>query len=247
MDLDSESFLVDFSDIPSNDPIEPVNQLKKQIEYDKETTEKYRVLRLRKMDPLIYEEVDEQYAFKFKYKWDPYTGERLEDDPNGSIYFDPDFLIKYFYTKRLDKLWVQPIDDHTGYFEGYYDAGVGAGEEFFLESRGAHPEWYMFRIPIIDCYLTKNHNRQFVTFGPKLTNDEIIEIDRLANLRANNYRMLFNRHRPSLTKMKELYDLAISKEPIKEMIDQKQKKEVIQEHYNKINRQAVDQLVEMHG
>jgi len=243
-----ESLLVDFSDIPDADLNEPVTvQPKKQIEYDKETNEKYRVLRLRKMDPLLYNEVDDQYAFKFKYKWDPYTGERLEEDPNGPIYFDPDYLIKYFHTKRLDKLWVQPTDESNGYFEGYYDAGVGAGEDFHLASRGAHPEWYIFRIPIIDCYLTKDHNRQFITFGPKLTNEEILEIERLANLRADNYRMLFNRNRPSLNQMKELYDLAIAREPNKSIIEQKHKKESVQDHYNKINRQAVDQLVEMAG
>lgn len=247
MDI-NESLLVDFSDVPDSEPkILPVIIPKKAIMYDKETNEKYRVLRLRKMDPLTYNEIDDQYAFKFKYKWDPYTGERLGEDTNGPIYFDPDYLIKYFYTKRLDKLWVNPIDDSTGYFEGYYDAGVGAGENFHLESRGSHPEWYMFRIPIIDCYLTKDHNRQFITFGPKLTNNDIIEIERLANLRADNYRLLFNRNRPSLVQMKELYDLAIAQEPKKEIFDQKLKKELVQEQYNKLNRQAVDQLVEMAG
>lgn len=247
MDID-ETLLVDFSDIPDEEPkITPNIKPTKQIEYDRETTEKYRVLRLRKMDPFTYNEMDDHHAFKFKYKWDPYTGERLGEDQNGPIYFDPDYLIKYFYTKRLDKLWVNPIDESNGYFEGYYAEGVGAGEDFHLESRGAHPEWYLFRIPIIDCYLTKDHNKQFITFGPKLTNDEIIEIERLANLRNDNYRLLFNRNRPSLIQMKELYDVAIAKEPKKNMIDQTLKKEVIQEQYNKINRQAVDKLVEMSG
>jgi len=243
----NEAFLVDFSDLPDNKIDSVKLPEKKIIDYDKETTEKYRVLRLRKMDPLTYDEISDDLAFKFKYKWDPYTGERQEEDPNGPLCFDPDFLIKYFHTKRLDKLWVNPIDDSNGYFEGYYDAGVGAGEEFFLASRGSHPEWYLFRLPIIDCYLTNGHNKQFITFGPKLTNDEVIEIDRLANLRMDNYRMLFNRNRPSLVKMKELYDLAIARKPKKDMFEQNLKKEFIQEQYNKLNRQAVDQLVEMAG
>ena len=36
-------------------------------------------------------------VFKFKYKWNPYTGERLGIDTNGYLSFDPDTLIYYFY------------------------------------------------------------------------------------------------------------------------------------------------------
>ncbi|AYV77249.1 MAG: hypothetical protein Barrevirus23_6 [Barrevirus sp.] len=51
------------------------------INYDKITTEKYRVFRLRKMDPISYLEVEPDYAFKFPYIWDPYTGEEQEAEP----------------------------------------------------------------------------------------------------------------------------------------------------------------------
>lgn len=240
-----DDLLVDFSDVP--DVIQTTTEPKiekKVIEYDKETTEKYRVWRLRKLDP-FYNEVDDNYGFKFKYKWDPYTGERQEEDSDGPLYFDPDHLIKYFHTKRLDHLWVNPVDETHGYFEGYYDSGVGAGEDFYIASRGSHPEWYMFRIPINDCYLTKDHNKQFITFGPKLSDDEIIEIERLANQRPDNYRMLFGKPRPSLTLMKKLYDQAIAMKPT--IGHQIKKGEDVQIYYNKINRQAVDKLVAMNG
>ena len=248
-----DSLLVDFSDIP--DPIQfqetNIPEEKKEsneYNYDKETTDRYKVMRLRKMDPLTYDIIDDNYAFKFKCKWDPYTGERLEEDPYGPLYFDPDILIHYFYFKRLDKLWVHPKDEmNSGYYQGYYDDGVGAGDEFYVSGRGSHPEWYIFRIPINDCYLPKDHNRQFITFGPKLTDDEIIEIDRLANLRENNYRMLFGRKRPSLRRMKELYDLAITKEPNKNKYIEDPNIKDIQQEYNKINRNAVDLLVAMSG
>ena len=237
---------VDFSSY--NDiPIVKKTENKHEIKYDHDTREKYRVLRFRKMDPIIFMQIPDEYAFKFKYKWDPYTGERQEEDPNGPLYFDPDLLIKHFYTKRLNKLWVAPKDEYNGgYFHGYYDDGVGSGEDFHLIGRGSHPEWYLFRLPIIDCYLTEDHNKQFITFGPKLTDDEIAEIERLANLRINNYRELFHFNRPSITKIKKIYDIAIAVRPSLENIELIDH-DKIQEYYNKINRDAVDQLVGMKG
>lgn len=216
------------------------------IEYDKDTTEKYKAMRFRKMDPISLCDIDDKYAFKFKYKWDPYTGERQGEDPDGPLCFDPDMLIKYYHTKRFDKLWINPIDDNNGYYQGYYDDGVGCGDDFYLPARGSHPEWYIFRIPIMDCYLTKDHNYQFITFGPKLTDEEITLIDKLANLRSNNYKKLFGHTRPSLTSMKKLYDQAITKEPY---IENKQEIAVerLQENYNKINREAVNDLVKIKG
>ena len=83
---------------------EEENNIQK-IEYDKITIQKYKALRYRKMDPIAYVEVDEEYAFKFKYIWDPYTGERKNIlDENGPLYFDPDILIKHYFTKMLSKL-----------------------------------------------------------------------------------------------------------------------------------------------
>lgn len=243
---DDDENHVDFIDTPNN-----VNNNKRaDIEYDEQTTEKYRVFRLRKMDPFSLTELDEKYAFKFPYMWDPYTGERLGLDPNGPLYFDPDLLIKYFHTKRLDKLWNQPIDEDSGYYQGYYDYGVGAEENFYVTGRGSHPEWYLFRLPIIDCYLTKTNNAQFITFGPKLTSDEIQEIETLATLKNNNYLHTFGFNRPSIMLLKKYYDIAIAKIPSTSDISFLQLELPTNpdtSYYASVNRIAVDKLIKIKG
>ncbi|QKF94038.1 hypothetical protein QKU48_gp0580 [Fadolivirus algeromassiliense] len=250
-----DDFGVDFSDckIDTFDVIKKPKEKQNHItttldEYDEDTKERYRVLRLRKMDPIALVDLDPNYSFPFSHKWDPYTGERKGKDENGALWFDPDILIKHFYTKRLNKLWIKESDENGGYFQGIYDDGVGAGEDFFLTARGHHPEWYLFRLPIIDCYLTKSHNTQIITFGPKLTEDEITEIERLANLRPNNYRNLFGYNRPSLSEMKRLYDIAIAKIPRVDPDDiANMTQNELTQYYNKLNRQAVDTLMKMKG
>src|SRR5947209_5077955 len=69
----------------------------KIVTYNHRTMEFYRVARLRKMDPIIYQDLDDRSAFVFADEWDPYTGERLGKDPYGPFYFNPDNLIRYFY------------------------------------------------------------------------------------------------------------------------------------------------------
>ena len=217
------------------------------IVYDKQTMETYRVMRKLKIDPFTACEIN-KYAFEFPYMWDPYTGSILDKDPNGPLCFDPDTLIKYFYCHRLDNLWVNPKDElsygnngnngNNGYYEGYYGDGVGAGEEFYIKSRGNHPERYLFRLPILDCYLTKDHNNQIVTFGPKLSNEDVKLIDTLANNMGNSYRSLYNCHRPSLSDIKRWYDIAISQTP-EVYLTQFSSSE---EDRAKANRYAVDKL-----
>lgn len=243
--LDDDTVI--FEDI-KEEPKLKIEELKKP-NYDNTTLEKYRVFRLRKMDPISYTETEDDYAFKFPYVWDPYTGERKTLlDEFGPLYFDPDVLIKYYFTKILTKLWVQPSDENGGYYEGYYDDGAGAGEDFYLPSRGYHPEWYLFRLPIPNCYLTKENNSQFITFGPKLTDDEVIEIDRLANSRPDNFKEMFGHNRPSLFEMKKLYDQAISKIPTLPnipLLKEGGSEEELKILYNKANRMAIDSLVKL--
>lgn len=255
-------YLIDTNEFCEDDEFEEVNFdefvdeniLKKEkidqnpkIEYDKITIKKYKAFRHRKMDPIAYVEVEEEYAFKFKHTWDPYTGERKNVmDKNGPLYFDPDILINYFYTKMLSKLWVQPSDEAGGFYQGYYDDGAGLGEDFYVSGRGHHPEWYLFRLPIIDCYLTKDHNKQFITFGPKLLDEEIAEIENKANKRPNNFKSLFGLNRPSLTQIKKIYDQAISKTPIiKKLEEESKSKEELQNMYNRANRVAIDKLLQL--
>jgi hypothetical protein len=244
IDGDNTNSSVDFTEMFSSNY--KIDIPKKIIEYDNYTTEKYRVMRKRKMDPITYTELEDKFAFKFYWKWDPYTGERLEQDEDGPLCFDPDILIKYFHTKRLDKLWVKPADEHDGLFSGYYDDGVGAGEDFHLIGRGFHPEWYLFRLPIVDCYLSKDHNKQIITFGPKLTDSEIKEIDRLATLRPDNYKNFYMKRRPSLMEIKRLYDIAISKTPSVENIEAVPYHK-LSETYSNLNRCAVDSIIKIAG
>jgi len=242
---------VDFSDVQFTNTTSLEKEINKEPEYDHATKEKYRVLRNTRMDPITYTVLDEEHAFKFPYKWDPYTGERMGRDETGPLYFDPDILIKHFHTKRLDKLWIQPSDEQNGYFAGHYDDAVGLGDDFYVAGRGSHPEWYLFRLPILDCYLTKDHNKQFITFGPKLTDEEVMEIERLASLRPTNYKQLFRHTRPNLILMKQLYDNAISRTPKLTFMGIDNIKSVPkserQELYNRENRICVDHLNKMQG
>jgi len=177
----------------------------------------YLDFRKNKIDPLLQEKLpllcdyNDKDLFIFKYKWNPYSGEREGVDSNGPLYFDPDTLIHYFYVNRLNNLWIK--NDNN--FQGYYGDGVGNGPGFNIQGRGDHRNWYLFRLPIIDCYLNKDHCGQSVTMGPILNDIEIKEIYRKAKRYKNNYFNLYNKRRPNLITMKNLYELAINKNPMK--------------------------------
>lgn len=207
IDLDILNFNVSLTDFKQKE------ELLYDKNYEDRTTEYYKTLRLRKMDPIINIDLDDNNSFKFKYMWDPYTGERKEPDPFGPLYFDADSLIHYYYINRLKNLWNEPVDDTNGYYEGYYDMSVGSGDNINIIGRGECPEKYLFRIPIIDCYLEKDYNKSFITMGPRLTDDEVKEIDRIAQKNPSNYRQMFRKNRPSLYEMKKLYDEAINLNP----------------------------------
>ena len=180
----------------------------------------YKDFRKNKIDPLIHEQLPfdkmtEKDLFIFPYKWNPYTGERLEIDENGPLYFDPDTLIRYFYVNRINNLW---FSEKSG-FQGYYGNAVGNGPDFNIKGRGDHRNWYLFRLPIPDGYLDINHCHQSVTMGPILTDKEIKEIYCKAKHYKKNYRKLYKRSRPNLEKMNNYYKLAISKNPLNLNID----------------------------
>ncbi len=215
------------------------------ITYDHKTEEYYRALRASKCDPITMEMQTDQ-SFSFPYQWDPYTGERLSEDPHGSLYFDPVALAKHFYHSRTNNLWISESDENGGFYQGYYGDAVGAGEDFEVKGRGNYPEWYLFRLPIPDCYLTEDHNPQIVTFGPKLTNDEIKELDKKLQLMSGIYKRYFRCNPPSLVKMKQLYDLAIDRNPNVPNADSMTYAELAAAK-NKMNRDAVQALLEMRG
>lgn len=213
--------------------------------YDDTTINYYRAHRMQKTDPITFEYLDDKTAFKFPYTWNPLTGERLGIDPYGPLYFNPLTLLRHFYESRLNTLWIKPNDG----YQGYYGDGVGAGEDLEIPSRGIYPERYVFRIPIQDCYLKKNHNHSIVTMGPKLTDREICEIDRLIRKHWHDSRHFAPMYERigSLFKMKHYYTVAIAKNPNDidlSGLDLNNKFKATQ-NSNNLNRIAIEYLKEM--
>ncbi len=215
-----------------------------EIKFNDKTQKYYMNIRKLHMDPITMNIVHDNIAFKFYDQWDPYTGERANHDPYGPLYFDPVSIARYFYTKRYYHLWIPPSDEADGLYSGYHDAGVGKGENFNINSRGTYPEWYLFRLPTTDCYLTKDHNTQIPTFGPKLTDEEIKYLDIKLQKQKYTYRKLFGKYPVSLVKMKKLYDIAICVEPYVEDAEDLSQNELRDERYRASCR-AVDCLVKM--
>lgn len=262
LDVNLSDDLIDFSQVDTDIEIKTDNKYihKKEtisyvlengypIQYDKQTTGYYCAIRKTKVDPILEVDVDEKFAFKFKYQWDPYTGVRTIVDPHGPLYFDPDSIIRYFYSVRLNNLWNPPV----GEYEGYYGDAVGNGPDFHIKGRGTFPDYNIFRLPIIDCYLTNDHNKQFVTLGPILTEDEIKEIASLANKKdsirgTDSYRVCFQKSRPDLLLMKKLWDIATNPTPYIPGLDvssmSQQELAII---YDKTNKEAVNSLRKMIG
>lgn len=223
----------------------------KPVIFDDSTMLYYKTLRERRMDPVLLTTVNENLAFKFEDQWNPYTGERLGPDPYGPIYFHPDTIIHYLYVNRLNDLWKNEASNNGEYYEGYYDDAVGAGEDIYIESRGSHPERYLFRLPIIDCYILPSTNKNsiasaIITMGPKLTECEIKKIDELGKKCGSSYKETYGKDRPSLTQIKKYYDIAICPTPqINESVLMTQAERA--EAYAKTNRYAVDILRAMKG
>lgn len=216
-------------------------------EFDCDTKDNYKDFREHQVDPFTYEKVNNKTAFVFPWKWNPYSGERTDElDENGPLYLDADNLIHFFYSNRLNNLWISQSNDDTGYYHGHYGDAVGSAPEFEIKGRGQHLEWYLFRLPIIDCYLDEEHNEQYITMGPRLTEDEIKMIYELAGKRKLNYKKRHNRHRPNIVQMKELYEVAIHKEPylgFEKELEQHLDDDDLVARRCKMNRDFVDKLV----
>ena len=181
-----------------------------------EKVDNYECYRRNKIDPILLldlplNNMKVKDLFKFEYKWNPYTGERLsEKDECGPLYFDPNSLIHYFYINRLNNLWIPESYIGNDYIQGHHGDALGKFPNFEIVGRGEHPEWYLFRLPIIDCYLMKDHFLQSVTMGPILTNAEIKQIYSLSKRYKKFYKDTFGYHRPNIIRMKELYDDAVN-------------------------------------
>ena len=195
---------------------QPTNQTNfdKMVQYNKcKATQQYIQYRQTNTEVFTMEPIPSDQSmksiFKFYHQWDPYNGTRTTIDPMGPLLFDANALIHYWYVNRLNHLWHNAVDEAGGLYHGYYGDGVGNGPLFNITGRGNHMDWYLFRLPIMDCYLPDDHNEQFVTMGPILTNDEISMVYKLA--KKSPYE--FGPNRPNVVMMKAKYEQAITMKP----------------------------------
>ena len=231
--MDSNDFdfePVNFSNIKQNNII--INN--KNEEYDKTTTEHYRIMRIYKIDPITNEEIPPHLLFEFKEKWDPITGERNGLDEIGPLCFNALNLYEYFFKNRYNGLWYPPIDQ----YQGYYGDVIGSGANIKINSRGYNPQKYLYRLPIIDCYLMTTHSHSIVTFGPKFTPEEIDQIDNIIKK--------YKSHNTTLKELKTCYDNALDDKP--NIIELKKNFPHLsdRELNEKYNRTWVDKLVKMY-
>ena len=222
------------------------NKTKYDKEYDIHTITYYRILRKNKINAMAPSTENIIYSpeksFMFEYIWDPITGEKTNiKDPYGPLYFFPDELINYFYRKRLTGLWI----DQTEYFSGGYDYAVGAGENLSQNEYSDKRQDYVFRLPIVNCYLLQNTNLSTITMGPKLTLEEVSNIYNLAEkYYPLNYKNMYNTKRPDLIKMYKYYINAISKTPELDCVLNKEIDD-IQKIYQSHNIKYVNKLKAM--
>lgn len=218
----------DESNINTNTNISNSNNLNN---YDDITTEHYRMMRLYKIDPIMKEQIPTQLIFEFNDKWNPLNGERIGIDEIGPLYFNALNLYEYYFKNRYNGLWNIPAEN----FQGYYGDLVGSGHNIKIKSRGYNPEKYLYRLPIIDCYLQKTHNHATITMGPKLTDLEIDQIDKIIKL--------YKTHNVTLKELKLNYDNAINDNPNIFSLKNQYPNFTDIELHQKYNRMFVDQLV----
>lgn len=205
---------VNFSNLPDTNTI----NIKKK--YDKVTTETYCVKRRLEKCAITGENIIDACKFKFKYMWNPLNGEREGIDKVGPLYFNIITLYNHYFNNRTTGLWTPSIYDPVTKqsYEGYYGDLVGAGKNIKINSRGYHPDKYLFRLPIQDCYLYEDHNHSIVTMGPLLTDDEISEIDVLLLKLAQQYKLQLKSY-ITLSALKAMYDNALEENPSIEKIN----------------------------
>lgn len=242
MDFSFDNIDFSFLDNVNEQEINNSNNDKLEI-YDKTTCETYRIKRLYKIDPILDTEIPLNLIFEFKHKWNPYNGLRTELDIVGPLCFNALNLYDYYYINRFKGLWVMPQDG----YQGMYGDMVGGGKNCCVKSRGNYPEKYLFRLPIIDCYLPQSHNFSIITMGPELTDQEISKIDSIV---LKYHPKKSNSKFASLTMLKYYYDRALEMSPdpncdeIKEL-KKKYSNLTPNEINQKYNRYYVDKLVNL--
>ena len=152
----------------------------------------YKYFRKNKIDPILLEQVDPNKTFSFKYKWNPYSGEKLDEiDENGPLFFDCNSLINYFYVNRLNNLWIPSHNEGDFLVEGHFGDALGKYPDFNIKGRGTHKQWHLFRLPIIDCYVPKNNSLKYITMGPILSDKDLKKIYKLSN--KNTYKKTYKK------------------------------------------------------
>lgn len=252
--------LVDFDNIPIKEIIEdPRNNeiyfKTCKMEFDETTTVFYKVMRERKLNVFTQEDdIEPDKCFQYKYMWDVFTGEVLGLDPCGSLWFHPVELVNYFAEYCLNNLWHDQVDENGGLYEGYYGDLVGSGNNMFIKGRGYYTELYLFRLPIVDCYMPKDCNLSLITMGAKLTDEDVIQIDSLLQKYYTKlYAKKYKKNPPSLVEMKKYYDIAISSTPSLESVgfskeeELKMSEDQLKIHRFSANIIAVNQLKKLVG
>ena len=245
-DIEFSFDTIDFSSIIKNDNSVQNNENNENNEnkYDKTTNETYRIRRLFKIDPFTDQEIKNDLIFEFKQMWNPYTGLRNDKlDPVGPLCFNAINLYDYFYNNRYKGLWNPPTEQYQGYYGEY----IGTSKSIKIKSRGSNPDKYLFRLPIIDCYLPSTHKLSTVTMGPELTDNEISQIDSIV---LEHHPKKSSSNFASLTMIKYYYDNALITSPdpdSDEMVELKKKypnlnSDELNEKYNKY---WVDKLVKI--
>jgi len=194
------------------------------------------------IDPLMHMEISKgPNIYSYKNCWDPLNGYILGRDYRGPLYFDPDVLIHYFYTKRLNHLWVKSDEGYSG----TYGDALGNGPDFFVPGRGNSQHWYLFRLPLFDAYCDNTKIGQQITLGPILDEKEIKKIYNKALKKKTNYKKLFGKKRPNLILMYEIYHQAIRKytdEEYSNLLSAGFSDGMIKQQFNLANMNAVDKL-----
>lgn len=184
--------------------------------YDDVTTSFYKEIRENKIDPICQEYINDEYQFKYYCIWDPITGVSNNiQDPIGPLCFNAVSLFYYFYSRRLCHLWNNEKDDgeYGGFYEGYYGIGLGKGKECYIESRGSFPEYYLWRLPINDCYIIKGTDLCIPLKGPELNREDICKINNIVHRTPANMWINYFSSLPDLVKIFDLYQQAIDDNP----------------------------------
>jgi len=239
-----DDFIIDTSIM--DNIILPKKTASKIIKYENNynnSTKNYCTYRKLNIDPLSLEVMDVKYpVFKIYKMWDPYTGEFKDNDPFGPLCFDPINLTIYFWTNRYNHL----LKDSNGIDDISTDDGLGAGVDFKISSKGQYPERYLWRIPIVDCYIEKTNSAKEEAFlssipkiGPKLQRNDIVELYNLVKKCVNIQPHRLSRI-PDLPAMYDIYHIAIDPQPDISKIDNSIS---IIEARNMVNIQAAYKLV----